>query len=115
MAIKTPQEVAAETVLLDFDDEWTVREGLEAILDARDDRTPDEILSLIVAAIEADRKQRIQAARTWRAADRPMGVVRGWGDVLITRVNSRSVYFRAPNVLGELASPINDLIEIKGA
>lgn len=67
--MKTPEQIAEFVVVNDYQLEdpkagpldnpllgW--RETLEAAMDARDGNTPDDILSLIVSAIDYDRRQR---------------------------------------------------------
>lgn len=60
-------------------------------------------------------KQLDTTARRWPADARPLAVIRDWphGLVRLTSINSRTIYWRSPHVVGELAAPIDRLIAIK--
>lgn len=53
--------------------------------------------------------------RSYRAADRPRVVIRGWEkeELYLVRINSQSAYFRGPHYVGEMAVPAEDVVEIK--
>lgn len=74
-----------------------------------------DICTSITELKPVEPKQLDTTARRWRAADRPLAVIRDWphGLVRLTAINSRTVYWRSPHVVGELAAPIDRLIAIK--
>lgn len=74
--MKTPHQIARETVLdqYGFASDLDPKAALNEVLDARDVYTPNDLLDVIVKAIEADRLQRPsidaleQALHEWSAA-----------------------------------------------
>lgn len=53
--------------------------------------------------------------RTYRAADRPRVIIRGWEteEIYLVRINSKTAYFRGPGYVGEMATDASDVLEIK--
>lgn len=53
--------------------------------------------------------------RTYKKGRRPRVIIEGWEEqeVYLTRINSRTAYFRGPYYVGELAVDVEKVIEIK--
>lgn len=53
--------------------------------------------------------------RMFRKGHRPRVIIKGWEDqeVYLTRINSKTAYFRGPHYLGEMAVEVGRVIEIK--
>lgn len=52
--------------------------------------------------------------RTYRAAERPRVTIKGWEkqEVYLTRINSKTAYFRGPYFVGEMAVDVEDVLHI---
>lgn len=52
--------------------------------------------------------------RRWKASERPTASIKGWpGEVKLTRINSKTVYYRDPHCVGEMAVGVDRLLAIR--
>lgn len=54
--------------------------------------------------------------RTYRVAERPLVVIAGWesqAGVRLTRINTKTAYFRATYFAGEMSIDVNHVLEIR--